>query len=432
MNETAPIVVTEGPAAEPAFIPVSRTDIIAVILDAGRWANDNERKVAEAVLTKIGSLRQHKSAVMLNELGDLYDAFNPDDETINQSENSEAEKLEKRRVFNDTLRELVTSANYKELTDQALADVLSNASPDGVHVEVDFSEFDMKLIFFRGEDEQHRSRRDMRWAYLRREHYTVPTYKRLFMAVKFKPEDDRVAELMGQYGIDEKKARRKLKSIRKTLPPAVSTDHIYLKIFKDIPRYDVEMLFPNIRVKMKYQDKLQLGGSALAGTLTWAIGTAAKFALVVAVSPLLFGGALVTGFGTILYAQVRNIFITRDRYRMQLAQSLYFQNLANNQGALAVMVDDAEEEDVKEEILLFSHLLGHTVHVSQLEALQVNISNFLRERFKAEVRFDIHDALKRLVALGLVSQSHGGELRTLSLTEANTHLYGRWCRALEG
>jgi hypothetical protein len=95
------------------------------------------------------------------------------------------------------------------------------------------------------------------------------------------------------------------------------------------------------------------------------------------------------------------------------------------------MVDEAEEEDVKEEILLYAHLLGHTVNYTQLESVKENINAFLHANFGVDVNFDIYDALSRLVANGLVSQSHEGDLRTLSLTEANTHLYVRWCRELE-
>lgn len=431
MNEAAPIVVAEELQAEPEFIPVSRTDIISVILDAGQWSSDNERALAEGVLYKIGSLRQHQSAIMLNELSDLYDIFNPDDETVNIGEVTTDEKRERRREFNQRVSNLVTSANYRELTDEALEEILTKISPDGVSVEVDFSEFDMKMIFYRGEDVQQRSKPDIKWAFLRRLHYEVPIYRRLFMAVKFKPEDERIAELMREHNIDENKARKKLKKLRKMLPPYVSTDHIYLKIFKEIPQHDVEMLFPNIRVKMKYRDKLQLGGSALLGTITWALGTATKLLVTAVLTPAMLTVALLTGFGGIMWAQIRNIFVTRDRYRMQLAQSLYFQNLANNQGALAVMVDEAEEEDVKEEILLYAHLLGHTVNYTQLESVKENINAFLHANFGVDVNFDIYDALSRLISNGLVTQSHEGDLRTLSLTEANTHLYVRWCRALE-
>jgi hypothetical protein len=256
----------------------------------------------------------------------------------------------------------------------------------------------------------------------------VPIFERLFLAVKFKSEEDRLKEIMSEEQLDEVKARKRLKKLRRMLPPSFSTDHVYVKVFKDIPRYDVEMLFPNIRVKMKYRDKLQLGGSAVVGTLTWAIGTGTKLLVAVAISPLVLAGALVTGVGGIMYAQIRNVFITRDKYRMLLAQRLYFQNLANNQGALALMVDEAEEEDVKEEALLYVHLLQTPVHVSQIDAVRARINAFLSDRFGIELHFDVSDALGRLVSLGLVQQSSTGDLRAIPLEHANQNLRTVWQR----
>jgi hypothetical protein len=286
------------------------------------------------------------------------------------------------------------------------------------------------LIFYRGAYDAEQTRRDYRRLFLKKKQYSVPTFMRLFLAIKFKPEEIRIQELMKDFGLDEVKARKRLKKMRRMLPPACSTDHIYLKIFKTIPRYDVEMLFPNIKVKMKYSDKLQLGGSALVGTAAWALGTAAKLAVAVALSPVMLIGALVTGVGGIMYAQVRNIFITRDKYRMQLAQSLYFQNLANNQGALALVVDDAEEEDVKEDALLYAHLLRTPTHGTQLDNLRAVINEFLNEKFGIDVAFDIRDALDRLRAQGLVQDSPAGELRAMPLREASLFLHERWCNAL--
>jgi hypothetical protein len=341
------------------------------------------------------------------------------------------ERLEKRRMFNAKLKELVRSANYRELDPDELEDVLTNASPDGVHVDVNFQEYEVKLMYYRGESKTQKTRREIKNLFLRPINYEVPTFERLFLAIKFKPEDLRVQEIMRDELIDEAKAQKKLRKMRKMLPPSVSTDHIYIKVFKDIPRFDVEMLFPNIRVKMKFMDKIRLGGSALAGLLTWAVGTASKLIVAVALSPIMLAGALLTGVGGVMYAQIRNIFITRDKYRMQLAQSLYFQNLANNQAALALMVDEAEEEDVKEDALLYVHLLRTPIHMSQTDKLALRINDFLRTKFGVSVDFDIQDALKRLLDSGLVTQSTAGDLRAMLPDEAIRHLHECWCRLSE-
>lgn len=427
MNDATPITLVPVQQGQKTFLPISRGDVIQGLLAPERWADDTERALARAVFYKIGCLRQHQSAMALNELSEAYDPFNPDDDTINLEQLTEEQRVVKRTELVKTLSKHALSANYEEITPQGLEIIMANATPDGVHVEVDFSEFEVKLLFFRGEADIKREKRDIARLYLRKKIYAIPVYSRLLMALKFKTEQVRIAELMEEHQIDRETAAKKLKKLRRHFPAMAANEHVYLKIFKNIPCYDVEMLFPNIRVKMKYSDKLQLGGSALVGTITWALGTATKLLVAVALSPLMLAVALLTGLGGILYAQVRNIFITRDRYRMQLAQSLYFQNLANNQGALALVVDEAEEEDVKEEVLLYSHLLPQPVLENGVDAIDRKIEAFLGETFSVNVNFDVEDALGRLLACGLIVKSPEGELRALPLKEADEHLRRRWC-----
>jgi hypothetical protein len=113
---------------------------------------------------------------------------------------------------------------------------------------------------------------------------------------------------------------------------------------------------------------------------------------------------------------------------MQLAQSLYFQNIANNQAALALMVDEAEEEDVKEEALLYVHLCQTPVHESQLETLRIRINAFVFKNFGTDINFDIHDALNRLMARGLVRRSSTGDLWPMPPDEAVPVLKIAWSR----
>ena len=414
--------------AQSAFIPIARSDVIKELTSEKMWPNPDERAQIISALKLIALLRQQRSAETLDMLSEIYDPFNPDDETINIVEAGEIERLEKRRIFNTKLKDLVTSANFHDIGPEELDEIFTNASPDGVHVEVDFDEYELCLMFYRGSKKIQKHKPDILKLYLKNKTYEVDIYERLFIAVKFKPAEVRIQELMQEHGIDEKKARKKLKKLRKMLPPSCSTDDIYIKIFKDIPCYDVEMLFPNLRVKMKPRDKLQLGSSALGGTLMWVFGTISKWAILAALSPLMLAGALATGVGGIMWAQIRNIFVTRDRYRMQLAQSLYFQNIANNQAALALMVDEAEEEDIKEEALLYVHLRQTPIHESQLENLRIRINAFLFKHFQIDVSFDIHDALERLIGRGLVTRSMSGELHTMPPGEAVPFLRNSWSR----
>ena len=93
MNEASPILIDAPASVEPAFIPISRDDVIRELSSEKLWTNPDERASVALVLKLIGLLRQHQSAETLNRLVDLYDPFNPDDETVNLVEATEMERL---------------------------------------------------------------------------------------------------------------------------------------------------------------------------------------------------------------------------------------------------------------------------------------------------------------------------------------------------
>src|SRR5690606_17533775 len=101
-------------------------------------------------------------------------------------------------------------------------------------------------------------------------------------------------------------------------------------------------------------DKIKLavtGGGALG---MGAVGAAGKIALA-ASNPIAAAGA-VAGLGGIAFRQAVNFLNQRQRYMVILAQNLYFHAMADNRGVMIKLADRAAEEDVKEEILLYSVL----------------------------------------------------------------------------
>ena len=45
----------------------------------------------------------------------------------------------------------------------------------------------------------------------------------------------------------------------------MNAEHVYMKIFKDIPRADVDMLLPGARVTLKFLDRGKIGVGLLSG-----------------------------------------------------------------------------------------------------------------------------------------------------------------------
>jgi len=223
-------------------------------------------------------------------------------------------------------------------------------------------------------------------------------------------------------------AAREVQKARAHFPTGVSSDYIYVKIFKRIPQVDIEMLFPNTQVAFMPFDKLKLMVTAGGGTVAGVAGTATK--LLAATNPftLAFG---VFGLSAVIFRQAMKFFHTRNHYVMVLAQNLYFCSLANNRGALTLIADGAEEEDVKEDMLLYAFLARQPSGHDAPPQLKTLVTRFLAERCGVSVDFDAGDALKRLRADGLVSADAEGRFSAIAPEDARAHLDRLWDRLLD-
>ena len=284
-------------------------------------------------------------------------------------------------------------------------------SPHGLYLEVDMSDFDEALLYFRGASAETREERNPWRLYLTKDRYKVHIFQRLFLLLKLKPTEQRVAEIVAATEISAARARRMVAKRRRHLPVGVSSDHIYVKVFKRIPQIDLEMLFPNTQIEFRPFDKLRLLVTAGGGTAAGVVGTATK--LLAAANPITLAAGLI-GLSAVIFRQVMSFLNTRNHYMMLLAQNLYFCSLANNRGALTLIADSAEEEDVKEDMLLYAFLARRPSHYDALAELKSAIEGFAAERCGVTVNFDAEDALRRLLADGLVRSDEGGKLTAIA------------------
>jgi hypothetical protein len=114
-----------------------------------------------------------------------------------------------------------------------------------------------------------------------------------------------------------------------------------------------------------------------------------------------------------------------------MAQNLYFHAMADNRGVMIKLSERAAEEDVKEEILLYSVLAKERCTRQDLGYIDAAVESYLRTAFGIHVDFDMPDALERLIADGVVREDVDGTLHTLSPTEAARHLDAKWDRYLD-
>ena len=326
--------LAQGPAR---FIPVSRyglrAKLVALLAEGGADARAWGR-----ALDCLAAWRHQEHRARLLDLLRHYLPFSPDSDTVHLIELDHAARNKAQAEFIAGIERVLERANFVRLRREDVQRLLIERSPYGLHLNVDLSEFDEALLYYRGTGIMEREERNPWRLYLTKDRHQSPTFERLFLLLKLKPAEARVAEIMTANCIPQARAARVLRKARAHMPPGVSSDFIYVKMFKRIPQIDLEMLFPNTKVAFRPFDKLKLMVTAGGGTVAGVTGTASKLLLVTNPITLAFG---IAGLSAVVFRQVMKFFNTRNRYMMVLAQNLYFHSLANNHGALTLIADRA-------------------------------------------------------------------------------------------
>jgi hypothetical protein len=404
------------------FIPVDRTDIVERVLD--KCFEPEQKELAEEVVRYMCALRQVESAKFLDAIVEAYDAFNPDDETVNEREIVGAERRAHLERLKAMVVDLVVSANYLEIDKATLVKHLEEENYAGFSAEVDLCEYDFHLLYYRGEIKDKALVRPWKSLWLRQRAVEIEAFRRLFIGLKLKPVATRVAEIMQAEGISRKKAEKRVRKARsQQMLEGVSENTLHLKIFRRIPRSELEILFPNAKIRFTPFDKIWLWVGS-GGSTAFAIAMAVlKFVAAVAISAFFIVFTIAGAVGAIIRT-VTNFFNTRTRYMAKLAKSLYFHNIASNQSVLTLLTDDAEEEDIKEAVITYALLLryGHR----GLEEVKCEAEKFLLGEFGVRCDFDIEDGCVHLKGLGLMVVDEAGAPRIRDLEDARQHLLSRW------
>ncbi|MDX2202072.1 MAG: DUF3754 domain-containing protein [Hyphomicrobiaceae bacterium] len=409
------------------FLPLTRAALLSGLTEPAHWPNGG---AADALrfMRYLDFWRRHAYTARLVELEQAYDAFAPDsDLKVTRQYTSEEREILRKRVVG-RMAELLEQGNFTRVDPKDVHLILTEDSHYGLDLQVDLDAFEEALIYFRGATTITERRRDIRRAYMGWKEVQVPVFQRLCLLFKLKPSGERVEELVQKHGMSRRQAEKAVRRGRALLPKTVSSDHIYMKLFKNIPRTDVEMIFPNTKVRFRRWDKIRFGVSAGGGVGMGVVGTVTKIAAVS--NPMTMLPAL-AAFGGIILRQVTNFFAQRNRYMVVMAQNLYFHSMADNRGVITLLSARAAEEDIKEEILLYAALARGRVKATAIADIDARIETWLKETFGIEVNFDVSDALSRLKADGIVRETEDGWLETLSPAAAAKHVDMLWDRALD-
>lgn len=359
----------------------------------------------------LGAIFHYEMHAKLEDLKAAYGPLNPDREPESRSVSSESEATILSERVESTLASVLEHGNYQRLSQRELEHALAHKVLFPALVSVDFDVFDDYFVFARGESLREIAVK--KWLGLRTERIAVPTYDRVCLYLRFKAEA----------AIDAKKRKRLACEPGMTL----------LKLFRNIPKADIDMLFPNTELRMRLRDKLLIGVPAVVG----GVPVLLKLTPVVIALGVMLGlqaghvnwpslvAALsgLVGLGLFLFHQWDKFKSRKILFLRMLSENLYFLNIDNNEGVLTRLIDEAEEEEHKEALLAY-HFLRREPGLDAA-SLDREVEAWLARRFDVHVDFEIEDALSKLARFGL-ARPDGSGYRVESIEGALRLLVTRW------
>jgi hypothetical protein len=415
-------VMPESARGKERFIPVTRFALLDRLTSPTAWPA-GQAKEARRFFRYLDHWRRQQYNAQLHELEETYEPFSPDSDLLMTRVFTPEERDVMQARVVQGMQSILRQANYVRIDHKDVAQVLTRDSAYGLDLHVDLDVFDEVQLFYRGASTKRDLRRRWQKFYLR-EQFDVPIFQRLFVLFKLKPVDKHIREVMEAKTLSRRDAEKQVKRLRESVPPEMKETCIYMKLFKNIPRSDLEMVFPNTRVRFRFYDKLRLGATAGGGLTLGTVSAAGKIALL-ATNPIAAAGALV-GLGGIAFRQAINFMNQKQRYMVVMAQNLYFHAMADNRGVMLKLAARAAEEDIKEEMLLYAVLTKENARRQDIPDIDAAIEQYLAASFGVSVDFDITDALERLTADGLVVEQPDGRLLTMPPKEAAQHIDQKW------
>jgi hypothetical protein len=414
-------------SAREKFLPVTRHALLDRLTGPELWPKGDNAE-ARRFLRYLDYWRRHSYSVKLLDLEQLYEPFSPDTDLLQTRSFSPQERLAMQKRLVAQMASLLEQGNFSRIAPEDFHVILTKDSHYGLDLQVDTDAFEELLIFYRGEATTTERYRDFWKAWMGWREVQVPVFQRLFILFKLKPYEVRVEELMKEKKLERKDAEAAVRKQRRDLPDTVSSDYVYIKLFKNIPRSDVEMAFPNTRVRFRMFDKIKFGVTAGSGVGVGVVSTAGKLALLTNPYTLVM---TLAGLGGIAVRQASAFINQRNRYMVVLARNLYFHSMADNRGVMTLLADRAADEDIKEEMLLYTAIANAQVNASELKQVDEVIEKYLERTFAIHVNFDVEDALARLKGEGVVTELADGTLKTLPPAEAALHIDKLWDACLD-
>ena len=396
------------------FIPFRRQDIVDRLQDELNLSSQGAGDFQQ-LAKLLNSLLHFEFHQLLEDLKQAYAPLDPNADTLAIKKLKLPTDSSSTASLKSLLEKVLDKANYERVTQADLEQALEESSLFQIRLQVDFDEFDEVLLFCRGESQ--REEVISQWFGLKKKTLTFTNYDRVVVYLKFR--DD-----------------------LSTDNPYCSAGSTLLKLFQDVPKADLEMLFPNTRIRMRVMDKLLIGvPAAVGGGVVVSTKLGGSLILLASLAGYWLGThdtpveldktallALAAGLGALaahFWKQFNNFKNRKLRFIQTLTQNLYFKNLDNNAGVFHRLLDEAEEEEGKEALLAYAFLLQADRALS-LEELDQYVESWFERQLGSRVDFEIDDAIQKLIRFGMVSETAPQSYRAVPIKDALRLLDHRW------
>ena len=387
-----------APDSKQHYIPVSRSKVKEKLLHLEELTEDVSTGLRQ-VSQMLEVIWHHSSHARLEKLKSLYESMDPDQNDAPDSEGKED--------FLETLREVLHNGNWREISEEEMNAAHEGENAFPISLDVRFDELTESLLFKLGKvtiSDIHTS-----WFGLKKEKVIIEAYDRVIQVLQFHGED----------WFEEKKRMKHY--------PGEEALGLHLRLFKTVPKLDLETIFPNTSPEMRSMDKIKIVAPLIGGLITLGL----KF------GPLLLGGGagdtsasiiggVCAALGTYILKSYMSYQKTREKYQSRISKDLYFKGQANNAAVLNMIIDLAEEQEVKEALLAYTFLLVDQDGHHTRESLDQRIEAWLQDTFSVEVGFEVDDALRKLENLKLMQKDSDGSLSVLSIDKSLKILDNYW------
>lgn len=399
------------------FIPFRKAEIVEMCCADGKL-NPTQQNNFREFCKILESYYHFEHYELIEKLKNSYYPFNPDKDTKTKRTYSPDELKEMEKQFLDALTEVLEGANYEKVTQEDLKHAMAEQSLFTISLEVDFEDFTQFLVFKRGET----TKKETLKKFFKTKEIEMDVYERVVLYIQFKD-----AEYF------------KAKGKKNLMFEPGST---ILKLFKSIPKADIEMLFPNAETKMSRVDKMLMGLPAgigsipvlakvipslivLIGIILTSLGvkeaTAENHDNMKAAIQGLIGLGILGGF---LFKQWMKYKNKKLAFAKTLTDNLYFKNLDNNGGVFFHLIDSAEEEEAKEAVLAY-YFLSTTSKPLTEEQLDNAIEQWFENKHGVKIDFEVDDAVGKLQRLE-IGQCQNGNWSVLPLDKAKERIDEVW------